>query len=112
MRLWSYLIWRILYTGLLTWYASAFLYNPRNEFGPEPGYFLLLVGALPSLVLIPLTWYWPFVARKCALIYGYLLLLGTLVLLVTAEGFLWLLVAIPLLGFPTIESIILSFKRN
>ena len=111
MRKWSYLIWRILYTGLLIWFGAFYLFDPRNELGSEPGYFLLLCGVLPSIVLIPLAWYWPLVARKCALIYGYLILLGALVLVATAEGFLWLLVAIPLLGFP-IESIVLSLKRS
>jgi hypothetical protein len=100
-----------LYTGLLVWYAALFLHDPRNELGSEVGYFLLLIGALPSLVLIPLTWYWPLVARRCASVYGYLMLLGVLVLVGAAEGFLWLIVAVPLLGFP-VESIVLSLKRS
>lgn len=110
MRKWLYLIWRILYTGFIIWCSTFYFFDTRNELGSEPGYFLLIFGALPSIILIPLTRYRPLVARKCALIYGYLMLLAALVLLSIAEGFLWLLVSIPFLGFP-IESIVLSLKQ-
>lgn len=107
MRAWPYLTWRIVYTSLLGWCSVFYFADPRNELGVEPGYALLLCGVLPSLMLLLIVWHWPMVARRCALAYGYLLLLCALVLSMIAEGFLWALVALPLIGFP-IEALLIS----
>ena len=107
--IWLYIFFRLLYAGVLAWFSYFYLFDSRNELGHSPGYVLLLCGVLPSLLLIPLTLRYARVAQKIILIYGLAVLLGFAVFAIIGEGFLWFLVAFPMLGF-SIEAIVLRIR--
>jgi hypothetical protein len=94
-----YSLWRIVYTALVGWYSFLFLFPSHNELGREPGYVLILLGVLPSLLLLVLTWTNPREVGKTVQVYGLLIAIASLIVGAIAYGFLWLVVAVPLFTF-------------
>ena len=104
--------WHVFYTVILTaWGCLLANPSPHNELGTETGYWILAIGALPSLILTVMGVVWPLAAYRLAMVYAGVLAVGTLVLVGTTANFLWVVVVFPVFGF-IVEGVVLHMSRN
>ncbi len=104
--------WHVFYTVILTAWGCL-LARPvaQNEIGPDLGYWILAIGALPSLILTVLGVLRPIMAYRLAMIYAGVLAAGTIVLVGATANFLWAVVVFPLFGF-IVEGVVLYMSRS
>ena len=108
---WKFVGWHLFYTAVLAAWGVLFLTGPENDcLGREPGYWVLALGALPSLAMLVLGLRHRLAAYRLAIIYGVLVAAGVAALVVTAYGFLWVVVFFPLFAF-IVEAVVLQLRR-
>lgn len=101
--------WHVFYTAVLTAWGLLFVIN-NQDFGSEPGYWVLALGALPSLAMLGVGCIRPAAGYVMGLVYGAIVAVGVAILVVTTPNMLWMVVSFPLFAF-IVEAVVLQLRR-
>ena len=96
----AFVIWRIVYASLLLLISLPFICVPGDEIGSEPGYWYLVYGILPSVIILLLIKMRSKHALSLAVAHDFLVLVGFIYYLAILRGnYLGLFFMLPLAAF-------------
>ena len=114
---WAYLTWRYVYTVVLLVWGLWLLHPiPQNEIGPQPAWFTIIFGVLPTILFLVLAYIRPSLAQTCVIAHGSLILAIALTLLFTLgstpDKLMSIIIGAPLFGFIAEGTVVVVFRAR